>query len=136
MNYRKLLPLGEYKSVKEWQEKWLHEVCSEVFSSTEWTENSSMLRQRNERFSSFLPTLTTLMGAHREHIAVLKEKYEDENPRPTEKGITAWKEGEKAYTREFVDDLTFIEQLHTDVSTRVSVTQTNLRTLVDEVKRV
>lgn len=76
------------------------------------------------------------MAAHRSNIDRMRIEFEAQNPRPIEKGINSWKDAEKAFIRSAESDYTFLEGLHSDISTKLSQAQTALRTKCDEVKRL
>ena len=137
MNFNKLLPIPKGESVSAWQETWLKEVCTDVHTYLT-VDNLDDFRNRNERLSSYMATITTLMAAHDAHMNDMRERYERDNPRPEtgEKGITTWKEGERAFLRRAQSDYTFLEGLHNDINVKLSQSQTALRTKADEVKRL
>ena len=122
-------------SVRQWQDSWLREVSHDVQTCLE-VDDLDKLRARNERLSSYLATLTILMGSHRTHIDKKRDEYAEHNLRPIEKGITSWKEGEKHFLREADSDYEFLVNFHQDISTKISVCQSTLRTKSEESKRV
>lgn len=83
-------------------------------------------RERNEKLAAYLPNLVVALGTYREHIDDVYRQYKDANPKP-EKGVTEWREAfdlKVSHSKRLAD---MLEGLIESVKTRVSVTQSNLK---------
>ena len=134
MKYARLLPnIKKDQKFSEWSEEWLSQTAP-LIQATVNPEDMTAVRDRNEKLAAVLPTLITITACLRDYITKEERKFEASNPRPIEKGITAWNSAKKAHLADFENFLDFVNGLHQAVSTRLSVSQSGLRSKSDEVK--
>jgi len=132
MNFARLLPLKKGQKVSEWVEEWLSEVAGTVQQILR-ADDQDGLRERNEKLSAYLPTLSIIIASYKSQMDKQKAEFIQAHP-PPEKGVTAWRESLDDHLASNKRVMQMVESLHEDVATRLSVAQTTLRTFSAEVK--
>lgn len=94
-------------------------------------ERQDVLRARNERLSSYLGTLNTLLSAQRQKLHHQRNKYIAQHPKP-EKGVTEWREDVEAQGYDTKLLCEHVETVIKAIETRLSITQSNLRSMGQE----
>ena len=126
-----MLPIPSGSSFSEWAEAWLISIAPEIRS----IENDpNKVRDRNEKFSAFLPTLTSILAVYGEHIDKLRADFVRNNPQGDKEGPQAYGKRVDAAVAEYERMYDFVQALHKDISTRLSVAQTFIRTLTEQVR--
>lgn len=133
MNYVALLPIKPGQKFSEWVEVWC-QSNRELIQGTIDPENTMAVRERNEKLSAALPILVISMSCARDYIIRTEREWAHNNPRPLDKGITAWNSAKREYLADFENFLELLNGLHQAVATRLSVSQSSLRSKADEVK--
>ena len=133
MKFHKFLPKPPNVKVSDWQEEWLAEVCPETYKILP-TDDLNAMRERSEKLSSYIPTLTILIFCNKQYVDKLKYEFAEANP-PPQSGITAWNKLEANYTRNARRDLEFLEALHHDIEDKLNKSQTNMNIKASEVRK-
>jgi hypothetical protein len=124
MKLIELLPIPKGSEFQDWCSKWLVEMSTDLNSII--VDDPDAMAKRNERLAAYLGTLTTVKAIYRERARNARNKFYETQSR----GSRTVKEFEEArdrdtaayrYMRDLVDDL------HSDILSRISVSQTNLR---------
>lgn len=119
----KMLPIPEGQTFGTWCTTWLQDIKSDLYSII--PNDGNAVRQRNERFASYLPTISTLRYVYRGKIRLQIDLFNIENPKP-ERGVTEHNARRDSHTAELRYTLEYLEQLHGDVERRISVAQSDL----------
>ena len=127
MNFANFLPILRGQSVRDWQDTWLRSVVKDSSSILE-IDNLDAISQRNERLSSYLSTLTTLIGSHTANLTEKRKAYREKFPPPSGSGVTAYNDREKLELDTLFNDLKFLGDLHDNLKTKISSSQTLINT--------
>ena len=134
MNYLKLLPIPKGGSFTTWVESWVQEISSDMTSIVKDSETIE-LRERNERLSSYLATMQTIMAAYKMKLDAETAVYTRQNP-PNEKGIRAWQASLAVYLAEYQQPYDFIKSWYEAISKRLSVSQSSMRSRSGEASSI
>ena len=130
IDFAKLLPIPKGMTVSGWAAEWLEEIAPLVQSVVS-TSEPHKLRERNEKLSAYLSTLSVLRMSYQSKITEIKAKYAEDNP-PPDKGIKAWEAALDAHLGDLKVTYDFFNDQYDVIAKRISVTQTNLRSLQPE----
>jgi hypothetical protein len=130
-----LLPIPQGNTAREWISAWLTQIAQDVQSTHYTDDNPNEVRNRNERFGSYLPTLSTVIEEYEMQCNKLRVAFEYANPKP-EKGITEWRERREQALHDLTPTLNLVKRWHEDIASRISTSQTALRTSETQQKRV
>lgn len=113
-------------------ERWLREITPVITKRSD-PEDAVAMRSRNEELGSLLPIFSALIACYDLELTVRTGKYITENPMP-EKGVTHWREALERYLKEISVTRDLLESYQKAVGQRLSASQTNLRTRMEEAK--
>lgn len=128
MKFYELLPVPKAE-IEPWAFKLLVEVHTHLAQVED--ERQDVLRARNERLSSYVGTLNSLLSAQRQKLHHQRNKYIAEHPKP-EKGVTEWREEVEAAGYDTKLLCEHVEAVIKAIETRLSITQSNLRSMGQE----
>jgi hypothetical protein len=129
-----MLPIPKGVTVSEWSEKWLVSVKSDFYSVIQ--DDPTSTRERNERFGSYLPTLSTIITLYRQKAREQRNDFYKNVPRPAkgEGTIKDWEEQRDAATAPYRYIYDYLVQLREDIQKRISVAQTDLNFAKQEIQ--
>jgi len=104
-----------------------------LFQGSVSADDIHALRNRNEELSAALPTFVVILSCIRAKVIKTEREYIIANPKPTEKGIQAWTSEKNLHLADLENFYDFIKKLHDAIETRLSGSQTAIRTLSSEV---
>jgi ABC-type transporter Mla subunit MlaD len=131
MQFYKLLPC-EPTEVNEWVFGYLKKVHASLAAIIEDTESAEAeMRARNERLSSYLGMLNTVLTSFRQKMDSERNRFVREHPRP-ERGVTEWRDNMDARLAECKRICEHVEGVIKAIETRLSITQSNLKNMAKE----
>lgn len=134
MNYLKLLPIKKGDSFSTWVEGWIQEISSDMTSIVKDTDTIE-LRERNERLSSYLATMQTILAAYKVQLDKETAVYTQANP-PPDKGVRAWEASLGIHLAKYQQTYDFIKSWYDVISKRLSVSQSSMRSRSGEASSV
>jgi hypothetical protein len=109
---------------ENWAAGWIKSISSDIYSIE---FDPSEIMRRNERYGSYLATLSTLIGIYRVRNRELRDAFYRDNPRPANgekvKEFEERRDSATAMPRYMLETL---ERLHSDIEKRISISQSNL----------
>ena len=106
-----------------------HRELAELVDETEHADHE--LRWRNERLSARLGMLNIILSAYLQKTDFKRKAYIQAHPRPV-KGVTEWREAFDALSAEERRICDHVKGVIAAIETRLSVTQSNLKSLGKE----
>ena len=131
MNVANLLPIPAGTTFSTWAEKWLKEIAADLQSQL---TDVHKMRERNERFGAYLPTLSMILAQYGQQMDKVRASFKAANAPGDKESKTAYNERVEEPVTDLKRVYHLIERLHDDILTRLSVSQTNIRSVTEQVK--